>query len=181
MAKFLIDATSFEFVEGVEQADFTNHTHKAADITSGVFPLERGGTGGTTAQYARDNLDVYSKDEVYTKDEVDAAIANVDIDLKDHLAIFEIDINSSGTLAAYDTAYIQFGSAGIVLNDYAAINVVANYFYPNADSSNPHSFPIVSVNGGGAYVSNPYNLAYPYNHCKIFVFAIKQTDVGGDV
>lgn len=40
------------------------HKHSAADITSGVLPIERGGTGGGTANDARNNLDVYSKTEV---------------------------------------------------------------------------------------------------------------------
>lgn len=35
-----------------------SHEHSAADITSGTLPVERGGTGATTAAEARKNLDI---------------------------------------------------------------------------------------------------------------------------
>lgn len=36
----------------------SEHTHSADDVTSGIFPLTRGGTGAGDAQAARANLDV---------------------------------------------------------------------------------------------------------------------------
>ena len=37
-----------------------NHTHSASEITSGTFPVARGGTGATTADAARTNLGIDS-------------------------------------------------------------------------------------------------------------------------
>lgn len=39
---------------------------KLTDITEGTLPLEQGGTGATSADAARENLDVYSKPEMDT-------------------------------------------------------------------------------------------------------------------
>lgn len=39
----------------------TTHGHAAGDVTSGIFPLARGGTNASTAAGARTNLDVPSK------------------------------------------------------------------------------------------------------------------------
>lgn len=44
-----------------------DHTHEAEDITSGILPVERGGTGGGSASTARTKLGVYGKEEVDTK------------------------------------------------------------------------------------------------------------------
>ncbi len=49
---------------GALPTSFSNHTHSADNITSGVFPISRGGTGSDTPEYARSNLDVYSKAEI---------------------------------------------------------------------------------------------------------------------
>lgn len=49
---------------GALPTSFSNHTHSADNITSGVLPVSRGGTGSNTPEYARSNLDVYSKAEV---------------------------------------------------------------------------------------------------------------------
>ena len=44
----------------------SSHTHAVSDITSGILPIARGGTGATTAAGARTNLGVYSISEVET-------------------------------------------------------------------------------------------------------------------
>ncbi len=49
-----------------QKADL-NHKHCVEDITSGSLPLHLGGTGATTANDARINLNVYSKSEVDQK------------------------------------------------------------------------------------------------------------------
>ena len=49
---------------GALPTSFSNHTHSADNITSGVIPISRGGTGSDTPEYARNSLDVYSKSEV---------------------------------------------------------------------------------------------------------------------
>lgn len=42
----------------------SSHTHSASEITIGTLPISNGGTGATTAEAARTNLDVYSKSEI---------------------------------------------------------------------------------------------------------------------
>lgn len=44
--------------------NLSTHKHSTADITSGALPIARGGTGSSTANGARTNLGVYSKDEI---------------------------------------------------------------------------------------------------------------------
>lgn len=44
----------------LSKADYL-HYHKASEITSGVIPLDRGGTGATKADDARNNLGAFSK------------------------------------------------------------------------------------------------------------------------
>lgn len=41
-----------------------SHTHSISEITIGTLPISNGGTGATTAEAARTNLDVYSKSEI---------------------------------------------------------------------------------------------------------------------
>lgn len=48
---------------GKVTATFGDIAVDASQVTTGTLPLERGGTGGATAEAARENLDVYSKGE----------------------------------------------------------------------------------------------------------------------
>lgn len=61
MAKTLSE-TGISYLWGKIKENFSSisHKHSASDITSGTLPVERGGTGATTASDARTNLGVAS-------------------------------------------------------------------------------------------------------------------------
>lgn len=49
------------------------HKHDAADIESGILPVDRGGTGANNAEGARENLDAAKTDHKHDVDDVDGA------------------------------------------------------------------------------------------------------------
>lgn len=55
--------TGFTQTAGKVTATFGDIAVDASQVTTGALPLERGGTGGATAEAARESLDVYSKGE----------------------------------------------------------------------------------------------------------------------
>lgn len=55
--------TGFTQTAGKVTATFGDIAVDASQVTSGTLPVSHGGTGGATAEAARENLNVYSKDE----------------------------------------------------------------------------------------------------------------------
>ena len=64
-----------------------SHSHRAEDITTGVIPLERGGTCASTANGARNVLDVYSTSE--TKAQISNLISQHDENSAAHANRFD--------------------------------------------------------------------------------------------
>lgn len=54
-----------------------SHTHKAEDVITGVLPVNRGGTGGTTASTARKNLELGTAAQKNVADNIDSSDTNL--------------------------------------------------------------------------------------------------------
>ena len=93
---------------GALPTSFSNHTHSADNITSGVFPISRGGTGSDTPEYARSNLDVYSKAEVDFK----LSASNLGSILYPVGSIY-LSVNSTNPQNLFGGTWVSWGSGRV--------------------------------------------------------------------
>lgn len=93
---------------GALPTSFSNHTHSADNITSGVLPVSRGGTGSDTPEYARSNLDVYSKAEVDFK----LSASNLGNILYPVGSIY-LSVNSTNPQYLFGGTWVQWGSGRV--------------------------------------------------------------------
>ena len=96
----------------------TEHTHSADDITTGVLPLERGGTGGGTATEIREVLEVEKEYVLYNNSSGTTGTITLSDSYKNYKKIVVYYKDSEN--ACYNTAtlYTDIGSKLALSNTY---------------------------------------------------------------
>ena len=122
----------------------TAHEHGAGDITSGILPIERGGTGAGSASEARANIDVYSKAEVDEKTAGGAVPLRAGI----------IYLNPGTTLP---DGFLWCRGQAVSRTEYSELFAVIGTTYGGGDGSNTFNVPDL---GGRVPVGSVSELAH---------------------
>ena len=100
------------------------HTHAASDVTSGTLPIARGGTGGTTAETARNALGAAAATHTHydlankTHNHSNESLNPASIELKGASAHGGyIDFHFGGTTDDYTSRIIESSAGVVMLND----------------------------------------------------------------
>lgn len=135
-----------------------DHKHSADDVTTGTFPISRGGTGAATATEAREKLGVAAKDHKHSASDIEggtipvanggtgatdakSACANIGAMPKSG-GTFTGRVNFGGTSSYIDaTGIAVFSKAyGAVWNDYAE-------FLPRGEDTKPGDVVALNMDG----------------------------------
>ena len=103
-----------------------DHKHSANDVTTGTFPVSRGGTGAATATEAREKLGVAAKDHKHNASDIQGGMIPVA-----NGGTGANDVNASG-VANFAKAY------GAMYNDYAE-------FFPRGGKTSPGDIVALDV------------------------------------
>ena len=148
----VLEETENKIQQKLDEKANVVHEHSADEITSGILPVERGGTGATTAADARTNLGAAASSHThnYAGSSSAGGAATSSVKLQTARTIDGMNFDGSANIAhfgvcstAADVAEKTVALAGFVLAEGARVAV---YF----SNSNTHSNPKLNVNGTGA-------------------------------
>lgn len=107
----------------------TNHKHTASDVTSGIFPISRGGTGAATATEAREKLGVAAKDHKHNASDIQGGmvpVANGGTGAN-NAATARNNLGAMGTAGGTFTGTVYFGSSAYYVNASGVANFSKAY------------------------------------------------------
>lgn len=170
-----------------------DHKHSANDVTIGIFPISRGGTGAATATEAREKLGVAAKEHKHSASDIEGGtipVANGGTGATDAKSActnigampksggtFTGRVNFGGTSSYIDaTGIAVFSKAyGAVWNDYAE-------FFPRGEDTKPGDVIALNMDGDEESYIRATNLSRRVVgvHSDEYAYLIGGEHVGSD-
>ena len=141
----------------------TSHTHSADNITAGILPVERGGTGGGTATEVRNNLNVYQMVVLYSNGTGTAGTVTLHDSVHNYQYI-EIFYRSGNYY--YDSVRIAFGSE-MKYSNLSVVNPSNGNVYIDTRTICISGTSITNSNTGQCGIENGSSYSNKENHIAI--------------
>ena len=140
-----------------------SHTHSADNITAGILPVERGGTGGGTTTELRTNLNVLQMVQLYSNGNGTTGTVTLSDSVHNYKYI-EIFYRSGNYF--YDSVRIAFGDAQKV-SSLSIVNPTSGFVYIDARTIIINGTSITNGDTGHCGIENGSNYSNSGNSIYI--------------